>query len=249
MSRAESNDTHATAGELLGWLDGELSDRRARQLEAHVATCDRCRAGVNALRARSDLFTGVVRKLDADSPPGNPRAVLRGATRRRIARSVSATAALLIVLSGTVFAIVRGGPAARDWLHRQFADPDTATGTAGSMVDRLVATASDSLDLVVRPPARRLELEIARAAGTRLRVMTGADARPARIQFGESRLLLDAGDARRVRIVVPWESRGQIVFRGEVLLRWMPGPRGSNEPVDSVSVLVVEGAPTGDPPP
>ncbi|MFW6079946.1 MAG: zf-HC2 domain-containing protein [Gemmatimonadota bacterium] len=254
MSPAESSDTHATAGELLGWLDGELSAGRARWIEAHVAACDRCRAEANALRARAALFAGAARMLGGDPPPDDPRAVVRRAARRRFARVLSAAAALLILVSGTLFAIARGGPAVRDWLDRRFADPapdtapaaDSADGAAGPMVDRLVATAPDSLDLVVQPPAHRLEVRIARAPGTRLRVMTGADARPARLEFGENRLLLDAGAARRVRIVLPRESRGRIVSRAEVLFRWAPVPDGPNERDDPVSVLVVEGTATGD---
>ena len=65
-------------------LDGELSDRDKQAVEQHVATCDACRAELDALRQTTDLVRSLPR---AEAPAGLAQSVRASIAQQAAARS------------------------------------------------------------------------------------------------------------------------------------------------------------------
>jgi len=59
--------THPETTELQQWLDGELSRRRARNVDGHVQSCGSCRQAVQELEATRDLLRFALNEC-ADDP-------------------------------------------------------------------------------------------------------------------------------------------------------------------------------------
>jgi hypothetical protein len=73
-----NGDWHVSDQELLQAADGELSTRRAHQVQAHLAACWSCRARMASIEATIVDFTQAYReKMDPQLPPiAGPRALL-----------------------------------------------------------------------------------------------------------------------------------------------------------------------------
>jgi hypothetical protein len=82
---------HLSDQELLLWADGEVSSRRAAEIQRHVSACWTCRARMAELeRAIADFIHLYRGELDAKLPPvEGPRALLKA----RLAERAAATAA------------------------------------------------------------------------------------------------------------------------------------------------------------
>jgi hypothetical protein len=73
--------------ELLAYLDGELDDRERTQVEAHLATCPRCAAELERLRAlRLELGTTFDAALSPIRLPAEADERIRGLLRQRLER-------------------------------------------------------------------------------------------------------------------------------------------------------------------
>lgn len=108
---------HISDRDLLLWADGELSPRRAAEIQRHLTACWTCRArSANLEQAIADFVQVYRRELDAKLPPAEgPRALLRARLEECPAppvglrfRTAGAVAALL-VLAGTAVTLLQRG--------------------------------------------------------------------------------------------------------------------------------------------
>ena len=86
---------------LSSYIDGQVSPAEARQVEAHLSTCDECRRELQGLRATVDLLRTlpeleVSRAFTLASPPAGVAAV--GAYLRATGLATSIAALLLVAL-------------------------------------------------------------------------------------------------------------------------------------------------------
>lgn len=102
---------HLDEGTIHAWLDGELPPAEAEAAEAHVATCDECKAAVAEARG---FIAGASRILLAlDAAPGGvlPASTTATSTTARapkrftISRAWMAAAAVLVLSTATVIAV------------------------------------------------------------------------------------------------------------------------------------------------
>jgi hypothetical protein len=109
---------HLDEATIHAWLDGELPLEERAEVEAHVASCDECKAAVAEARGFIAASTRILTALD--SVPGGviptaskqPSIASRGAHRRFVvSRAWMAAAAVLVLSSVTVIAIRPGSDA------------------------------------------------------------------------------------------------------------------------------------------
>jgi anti-sigma factor RsiW len=162
-------DCHTTTTRLDGYLDGELGAAEQREVEAHLATCARCRAEADALRSiladaralprsvppEHELWTGIAARLT--TPIGGTRATptrgLGGLASRAPAWGRLA-AAIALILFGAALATLwqrRAGPsgfaaeqarytaASTDLAQRLAADPGDLPPATRAVVERNLA--------------------------------------------------------------------------------------------------------------
>ena len=111
---------HLDEGTIHAWLDGELPPAEREAAEAHVASCEECRAAVAEARGFIAASSRILMALDAvpggvlpaaheSSVPGRKRVP----ARFRVSRAWMAAAAVLVLSTATVIAIrPRGDTAA-----------------------------------------------------------------------------------------------------------------------------------------
>ena len=127
---------HPSDETLLRAVDGELPPERRATLEAHLATCEKCRTRMEAIRSSAaEVSAACLDDLERTAPAveqmrtrlrvtlADRSAVLDRSWRFRAARRIAqvplaavAAAALLVIASGTLFVrneLARRGPAAR----------------------------------------------------------------------------------------------------------------------------------------
>jgi hypothetical protein len=110
---------HLDEGTIHAWLDGELPPAEREAAEAHVASCQECKAVVAEARGFIAASSRILMALDAvpggvlpaaqeSSVPANKRAP----TRFRVSRAWMAAAAVLVLSTATVIAIRPRGDSA-----------------------------------------------------------------------------------------------------------------------------------------
>lgn len=115
-------EMHLTDQELLLAADGELPERRAAQVHAHLAACWGCRARMAEMEATIAGFARAHRQtLDPQVPPiAGPRALLRAqlaelalkreaGSWRRLFQFIPASRAAAVLCAGVVTAALAGG--------------------------------------------------------------------------------------------------------------------------------------------
>lgn len=114
---------HLDEGLIHAWLDGALTDEEARHAEAHIASCEACRAAVAEARGLIAASSMILSKLDVDAAgatrtaaPGTapgpdstetlrPIAAARFPVKRPLAAYRLRAAAAVLVLAGGVAAV------------------------------------------------------------------------------------------------------------------------------------------------
>jgi len=241
MNKPDVSGTHIEPGEMLAWIDGELSARRQDEVRRHVEGCPACAALHNELRDVSTSFQRAARACDVSSPVRSAAEVRRHGIRRRPIGSVAAAAILVLLFAGASLALVPGSPF-RSWisdLHGRLSSTPNAPVAPFTVVTKLSAVSPDSVDVVLGEPRDSLEVDFVRSAGRHLEVATDARGVLGPLDLGNARLRIDPGSARVLRITFPRATHVRILLRGRDLLtsrRLLP----SSGAKDSMSVIHVE---------
>jgi hypothetical protein len=180
---------HLDEGTIHAWLDGELPLEERSAVEAHVASCDACKAAVAEARGFIAASSRILTALDA-VPGGvvpataNGPATTRPAVHRRfvISRAWMAAAAVLVLSTVTVIAVRPGSDAAQLRVASASRDekkqatsaapaedmPQPAAPSASNapapMQARKAAPAADESKPVVQNEVSKSRLETARQA-------------------------------------------------------------------------------------
>ncbi len=142
---------HLDEGMIHTWLDGELPPSEREAAEAHVATCDECRAAVAEARGFVAASSRILTALDAVPggvlPASSTSSVGGGArtpARFRLSRAWMAAAAVLVLSTATIIVIRPRGesPAMR-----------VADGSTEAKATEMTPTAAPPM----RPPAAPAE--------------------------------------------------------------------------------------------
>ena len=109
---------HLDEGTMHAWLDGELPPAERQAAEAHVASCDECKAAVAEVRGFIAASSRILTALDAVPggvlPASSTAAKTRAPAKFTISRAWMAAAAVLVLSTATVIAVrPRGDTAAR----------------------------------------------------------------------------------------------------------------------------------------
>lgn len=247
MNEARGRGTHADPGELLAWIDGELTERRAVELRRHLSGCRECESRRRELEASSDALGRELRSADVVPEAASATAIRRLSLRRRV-RAVAAAAGLVLVFGGTAAALVPGSPV-RAWVDgfRGHAPARAELAAAPRLVTQLSVVAPDSIDISIGEPRHSLRLELVRSSGRRIQVQTRGEEPLGGLELGSGHLQLDPGPARLLRVRFPRRDRVRILARGRDLLS-PETRRESSAPADSVTVVTLSPAgPDGTP--
>ena len=109
---------HLDEGTMHAWLDGELPPAERQAAEAHVASCDECKAAVAEVRGFMAASSRILTALDAVPggvlPASSTAAKTRAPAKFTISRAWMAAAAVLVLSTATMIAVrPRGDTAAR----------------------------------------------------------------------------------------------------------------------------------------
>lgn len=109
---------HLDEGTMHAWLDGELPPAERQAAEAHVASCDECKAAVAEVRGFIAASSRILTALDAVPggvlPASSTAAKTRAPAKFTISRAWMAAAAVLVLSTATMIAVrPRGDTAAR----------------------------------------------------------------------------------------------------------------------------------------
>lgn len=103
---------HLDEGTIHAWLDGELSPAEREAAEAHVASCDECRAAVAEARGFIAASSRILTALDAvpggvlpASTTSTSASRVRAPRRFTISRAWMAAAAVLVLSTATLIAV------------------------------------------------------------------------------------------------------------------------------------------------
>jgi len=234
---------HVTAERVSEWLDGDIAEREAAAIRAHVAACGACADLVGEMRGQGDLL----RELGRPEPPATLWSTIEGvmdgedarAERRRwswpswlagaLGGAVTAAIAVWLVVGG------RGGTAGGSGA---LVGSGRAVGVVATEVAGASGTGSDPLLIEAERELERAAASYAKAAG-RLRVILDREqalwdpARRARVAERLARLDdaivhsravadRDPGDGTSAEMLFS-AYRRQIDFLAEVVHRGSPG--------------------------
>jgi len=234
---------HVTTERVSEWLDGDISEREAAGVRAHVASCPACADLVSELRGQGDAL----RELGRPEPPATLWSTIEGvmdgedarAERRRwswpswlagaLGGAVTAAIAVWLVVGG------RGGTAGGSGA---LVGSGRAVGVVATEVAGASGTGSDPLLIEAERELERAAASYAKAAG-RLRVILDREqalwdpARRARVAERLARLDdaivhsravadRDPGDGTSAEMLFS-AYRRQIDFLAEVVHRGSPG--------------------------
>ncbi len=196
--------THATDGDLLAWIDGDLDPPASDAVEAHLGECPDCRRRRTRLEGDARQVREWLRRADSPAPPPEAyarpwRAPAPGAGRpaRHWIRAAAAVAALALAV----------GPA-RAWIARSLAsNPPAPTREAPAPPAPAPAQAPQATTAF-------------RPEGARLTVGLGADGDAVRIRF-------EASPDDRVQLWAPWDDVGITVRPDRVDLSEVAGRSGT----------------------
>lgn len=224
---------HPEAGEILGWLDGELRDDTAARVQAHIEACAECRAEAESLRRTEAGVSAALAQLD--EPAQVPIDEARWEVRRRWAgsrsrgsrrRSVGVAAALVLVAGGLA-AVMPGSPLRSLWSDSDVEVVSAGEGDVERGDDRsgVAASLSDgSLEVALEGAPAGFQVEVRIGTGDRVEVRAHPDAEFA-ASSGEIQVTLEgeaAGELLSVRVP---PGPGEILLRAgtRFLLRWSQG--------------------------
>jgi hypothetical protein len=187
--------THIDSGELLAFLDDELSDEHHRAVGAHLEACEACAATLAELALLSGQLTSALESIDRPAPEPELDAIIeRSESRgqRSLARgSLFKAAAILLTIAGASAAAIPGSPV-NEWLVRSLSEigisldsdappapsPDSRREESGVAVAALDGRVRISLlqmasDALIRVTLVDYEETLVRAAGARYRIGPG----------------------------------------------------------------------------
>lgn len=244
MKDPERPMAHSDEGEILAWMDEQLSSLRAAEVEEHVRGCEACSAVLRDLQGAAAALGHGLSAGDRPIPRGSTLAVRRRALRRRLIRPLPAAAVLVLVFATGALAMVPGSPL-RSWIaarnHRASASP--AVPPTAALVTRLSVVSPDSIDIVVGEPRDTLDVQLVRSAGLRIEVETERAHALERLELGNAQLRIYPGTARRLRIRFPRVDRVRVLLGGRNLLSSASGVQESG-PSGEDSITSVRIAPT-----
>jgi len=242
MTSQMSSTRHVTAERVSEWLDGDISEREAAAVRAHVAACPTCADLVNELRGQGDSL----RELGRPEPPPTLWAAIEGVMDAEDARAergrwswpswlagalggaVTAAIAVWLVVGGRTATVGLAGGAA----------VGGGEGALGAQTAGATGTGSDPLLVEAERELERAAASYAKAAG-RLRAILDREqarwdpARRARVAERLARLddaivhsrgvaERDPGDGASAEMLFS-AYRRQIDFLAEVVHRGSPG--------------------------
>jgi hypothetical protein len=226
MTRTMESQRHATDGDLIRVIDGELVDADVA-LGAHVAGCADCSARLNRLRSISSQVSDALRVVDVAPidpvrirPPFDDVGVARLRRRRRTvalwSRPGLRAAAALLLLAG----VAAASPAARRWIVERVsrlrgttpaptAEPRQSSSnqpgsSAGSRVWFAPPTGPELIvRFETRPASGRLVLQAADDDRASAQVVAGASGEALLILPGEVRVRNSAASVADYRLTLP----------------------------------------------
>jgi anti-sigma factor RsiW len=227
---------HAGDGQLMAYLDGQLSAAEEAAVRGHLRSCPACARELEALREASTLLSASLRVLDAAAPaprPVVPLAVRTGGARVAAARRTLLRAAgIVLVLAGGGAAALPGSPV-REWARAAW-DRGKALfgGSAPVATSPASEPAASSVGVDAVPVNGRIRVSlVGMAAATQVRVrlvdrsvawIEAAEIVGAAPQFvrGSGRVEVVGGSARAVRIDLPrGVTHAEVVVDGRVRVR------------------------------
>jgi len=191
---------HVADGDLLAFHDGELVGRRRTEVEIHVQRCTACTTRLGEVRHGSVVLSQGHASADVRAPTRAPSVVRRRARLRRFRRRAAAAVAAAGLLSGGVAALTPGS-ALRTWLSHSSRSVPEATE-----VTHFSVTAPDSLAIALVDRTGDLLIRLVGVAGPRIEVRGAARDTLGHVEFAEGRLVLSAGTAQMLRILVPFRT-------------------------------------------
>lgn len=218
---------HAGEGQLLAYLDGELSAAERAAVSAHLAACTACAEELSVLEEASRQFAASLRLLDSVAPAPTPvEAVLARAKAERVAavrRTLLRAAGIVLFLAAGGAAAMPGSPL-RQWVQAAWerraelfggerqgqAPPAVAPEPAG--VDATPVDGRIHISLVDLPEGAEVRIRLVDSPVAWVEVPTGGD-RPVRFVRGAGRVEVSGGGAGVVRVDLP---RGVADARVEV---------------------------------
>lgn len=239
MSGVEGRRPHPSGDDLLAWHDGELHAARRNEVRDHLAGCAECRRELQSLRDDLAWASEKLAVLDVDPGPLQRSATPgRGASGHGLRRPLTAAVALVLIVGGSLVALAPEG-LLPTWLGVAPVEDPLADGPAPRdlWTERLATPAPRTLTLVIEGPGPT-EIEFVRTRDDVLVILTPAHSPPGRLELGGDRLVVDPGDARRIRILVPITSSARVLHQGETALELPSVAR----PDSSTILTVGEGA-------
>lgn len=220
-------EAHVTRSHLMAYLDDELGGAEARRTADHLEACEGCRATLEELRDRSELFGRAVSALDVPAPERDAAAVAGRRGRRAATRWPAAlkAAALLLFAATAAAAAVPDSPL-REWIVGTVAEwtggrPDGtgATGASGP------TDAADALETVSIPVTGRAVVQIEDPApGLRVLVRDAGEerlavtARGARFETGDGSIGVAGPLGPELVVELPRSASAARISAGERIL-------------------------------
>lgn len=196
----QERGAHVADGDFLAFHDGELVGRRRTEVETHVQRCTACTTRLGEVRLGSVVLSQSLASADVRAPTRAPSIVRRRAGLRRFRRRAAAAAAAVGLLSGSVAALTPGS-ALRTWLSRS-----SRTVPEATEVTHFAVIAPDSLAIALVEWRGGLLIRLVGVAGPRMEVQGSVRDTLGHVEFAEGRLVLSAGTARMLRILVPFRT-------------------------------------------
>jgi len=217
---------HAGEGQLLAYLDGELSAAERAAVSDHLAACAACAEELGVLEEAGSRLTASLRLLDSVAPAPTP---LEAVYARARAERVAAVRRTLLRAAGIVLFLAAGGVAAlpgspvREWVELVWERRAELFG--GARQERPPAIVAEPIGIDAAPVDGRIHIALVDLPeGTEVRIRlvdspvawveapAGGDP-PVRFLRGPGRVEVSGGGAGVVRVDLP---RGATEARVEV---------------------------------
>ncbi len=145
---------HLDEGTIHAWLDGELPPAEREAAEAHVASCDECKAAVAEARGFIAASSRILTALDAVPggvlPASTTSSKARAPARFTISRAWIAAAAVLVLSTATVIAV----RPRRDAAAIRVAAARNEAKTAATAPSAALPQAESSAPVAAAPPPK-----------------------------------------------------------------------------------------------
>lgn len=241
--------THATEGQLLAWVDGEIDDSAAAELSDHLAVCAACAGELSELRRLSASAHAALGLLDASPPMLRARASIaaaRGGRGRRLSwaglSGFARAAMLVLALAGVAAAVVPGSPV-RIALEATFARvaevvqgtpdaepvpvpaPPTAAPAPSETMGMAILPAAGRVRVVLHAPAGIVDVHVRLVEERRARVETATAQPDVRLRSAAGRIEVIGLTTGEVRIDIPRQVPLATVEIGGVIHVFKEGGR------------------------